>query len=240
MALYRIADINVEYEPRFDMLRERSKKYLIGPSDKVNFKISIKNDDPSKPGDNNSGLSDAECEYIAVGSSFYKGLISFNGLLLHASAVAYENEAYLFSAPCGTGKSTHTSIWQKHFGKDKAVIINDDKPAIRLVNGIPYVYGTPFSGQFDISENISVKLKAITFLHRSDINTIKPMDGSKAIYSFLNQTIKPSEPELKLKAYKTLDTILNSVPVFEMGCNMDEEAAEVAYKAMKEGICNED
>ena len=73
-------------------------------------------------------------------------------MLLHSSAVVVDGYAYLFSADSGTGKSTHTGLWKQHFG-DRAYIINDDKPAIRKVDGEWYVFGTPWSGKTDTSVN---------------------------------------------------------------------------------------
>ena len=72
-------------------------------------------------------------------------------MLLHSSCVVYEDKAYLFSAPCGTGKSTHTQIWLKRF--PGAYILNDDKPAIRIMEDGVYAFGTPFSGKTDLNVN---------------------------------------------------------------------------------------
>lgn len=96
----------------------------------------------------NPHLTLEQCEYIFAGSEFYRKLINLGGFMLHASAIVVDNKAYLFSAPSGTGKSTHTKLWQECFG-DKAIIINDDKPAIRIEEGKCFAYGTPFSGKTD-------------------------------------------------------------------------------------------
>ena len=52
-------------------------------------------------------------------------------LMLHGSTVAVDGEAYLFTAPCGTGKSTHTRSWMTLFG-DRAIMVNDDKPFLTI------------------------------------------------------------------------------------------------------------
>ena len=79
------------------------------------------------------------CEYMTTGSSFYRQLLDFNGMLLHASAVMVDGKAYLFTAPSGTGKSTHTRLWLQQFG-ERAAILNDDKPALRFENGKWYAF----------------------------------------------------------------------------------------------------
>ena len=77
-------------------------------------------------------------EYIATGDCFAVGLLSHEGMMLHASAVEYGGQAVCFSAPPGTGKSTHTEKWVRLFG---ASILNDDKPALRRESGVWQVYG---------------------------------------------------------------------------------------------------
>ena len=89
--------------------------------------------------------------------------------MLHASAVVVDGDAYLFSAPCGTGKSTHASLWLKYLKHKNPYILNDDKPAIRIVNDNIYVYGTPFSGKTDKNKNEKANLKGIAFLEQSNL-----------------------------------------------------------------------
>ena len=90
-------------------------------------------------------LSLDSCEYMCTGSMFYSQLLRHNGIMLHSSCVVVDDGAYLFTARSGTGKSTHTNLWLEKFG-DRAYILNDDKPALRLENGTWFAYGTPWSG----------------------------------------------------------------------------------------------
>lgn len=179
-------------------------------------------------------LSMDDCEYMCTGGSFYRQLLKFDGMLLHASAVVVDGRAYLFSAPCGTGKSTHTQLWLRVFG-DKAAILNDDKPALRFEDGCWYAYGTPWSGKHDISTNVRVPVAGICFLHRAAENTIAPFAGPRAIFSLLEQTARPAGAELRQQLMVLLDRLLTQVPVWQMGCNMDPQAALVSYNAMSAG-----
>lgn len=179
-------------------------------------------------------LSDEDCEYLCTGGSFYRQLLDFDGMLLHASAVVVDGWAYLFSAPCGTGKSTHTKLWRKVFG-DRAAILNDDKPALRFEDGCWYAYGTPWSGKYDISINTRVPVAGICFLHQAKENTIAPFSGTKAIYALLEQTARPGGAELRLRLMELMDRLLTQVPIWQMGCNMDPQAVMVSYEAMSAG-----
>lgn len=179
-------------------------------------------------------LSDEDCEYLSTGSSFYRQLLSYDGLLLHASAVVVDGRAYLFSAPSGTGKSTHTRLWQQVFGSDRVQILNDDKPALRRENGIWYAYGTPWSGKHDISINARIPLGGICFLEQSAENSIAPYGGAKLIFSLLEQTMRPADACLRSKLMELLDLLITEIPVWKMGCNTNPEAAMISYRVMTE------
>ena len=169
---------------------------------------------------------------MRVGSYFYTALIDNEGFLLHASAVVVDGVAYCFSAPSGTGKSTHTNLWLEVFKNKGAYIINDDKPAVKVVDGVPMIYGTPFSGKYDISVNTCVPLKALCFIQRSNINSIKKISPFQAASLVLDQTIRPENDELMDKLFNTLEKVVLSVPSYILSCNISKEAALLAYNEM--------
>ena len=178
----------------------------------------------------NPHLSPGECEYLWSGAFFYEQLARYNGVMLHASCVEYEGKAYLFSARSGTGKSTHTHLWLKYLPGSR--IINDDKPAIRLIDGSFYAYGTPWSGKTNESVNTGVPIAGICFLSRGE-NEIKPLKGLKALKLFMDQTVRPNDRALMEKMLETLNSVLTNIPVFEMSCDMSEKAVMTAYHGMK-------
>lgn len=223
---YKIAGLTVEMDS-FGRTVKQAEPYLCEPAEPD---IIIRSDwkalQKSQP-----HLSDEDCEYLCTGGAFYRQLLRFDGLLLHASAVAVDGRAYLFSAPCGTGKSTHTQLWLRAFG-DRAYILNDDKPALRGQDGTWYAYGTPWSGKHDISANVRVPVAGICFLRQAQENTIAPFGGPKAVFSLLEQTARPASADLRSKLMELLDRLMTQVPVWQMGCNMDPQAALVSYGAM--------
>lgn len=233
MPVYRIAGIDVEYEGVYDMLIERSKKYLADKSAKPQFSIKTNPDIIEALRKQYPEADEAEYEYTDIGTSFHREILNYNGIMLHASAVAVDGYAYLFSAPSGMGKSTHTRMWQKLLGEDNAVIINDDKPVIRKINGEYFVFGTPFSGKYDISVNDSFPLKGICFVLRSEENKIEKLSTKCAVTPFLNQTVRPNSTEDYIKMLNIVDELLNSVPCYSLRCKADVDAAKTAYDAMK-------
>ena len=156
----------------------------------------------------------------------------YGGIMIHSSAVEVDGKAYLFSAPCGTGKSTHTKQWQKYFGADQAIIINDDKPVLRRLEDGWYAYGTPFSGKTDENVNKKVKLQGICMLERGE-NRIRQIQPAEAIPLILQQTIRPKNEKYLGKMMEIMDQLLREVPVYRMQCDISEEAVKMSYEAMK-------
>lgn len=168
-------------------------------------------------------------EYMGTGTLFARQLLQYDGFQLHSSAIELEGKAYLFSAPSGTGKSTHTEKWVRLFG---ARYLNDDKPALRLVDGVWMAYGTPWSGKHDLSENVGVPLGGIAVLRRGEENTIEPMEPAKALPYIMSQSIFKLPRELMDKQLTLVDRLLRDIPVWYMHCRNEDDAAHLARKVM--------
>jgi hypothetical protein len=158
-------------------------------------------------------------------------LVNRNILMLHGSTVAVDGKAYLFTAPCGTGKSTHTRLWRELFG-ERAVMVNDDKPFLRIMESCVLAYGSPWSGKHGLATNVCVPLKGICSLRRGNENSIGRVEPN-CLNDFLREQVHiPSDAALAKKANSLLDLLVHQVPLWEMHCNKDPEAAKVAYSAM--------
>ena len=168
-------------------------------------------------------------QYMSTGAAFARKLLDYNGFQLHASAVIYNGRAYLFSAPSGMGKSTHTEKWVRLFG---ARYLNDDKPAIRCIDGTWMAYGTPWSGKHDLSSPEGVPLAAVVFLKRGDENSMQPMQPVKAIPFLLSQVTRVHPRAYTEKLMEIVDRFLRDMPVWELTCRNDDEAAFVSHSAL--------
>lgn len=225
--LYEIAGLTVQMDTFGRTLRQAAP-YLCAPREHVDIYI---HSDRQAVRDKNPGMTDDHAEYLASGASFYRQLPEYDGLLLHSSAVAVDGKAYLFSAPRRTGKSTHVQLWLREFG-DRAVILNDDKPALRRIDGVWYACGTPWSGKTGQNSNQCVPLAGIALIGRDSANHIEPILGTAALMALLEQTVRPSDPILSAKLLEMLDGLLTQVPIWKLYCNMEQAAARVAYRAM--------
>lgn len=167
--------------------------------------------------------------YLDSGFQFYRKLMDFDGMYLHSSCVAVDGYAYLFSGPCGMGKSTHTAKYRKAF--PDAVIINDDKPALRRIDGRWYAFGTPWCGKDGINANSHAPIAGICFLHRGDtqINRLKPLE---AVGYILRQTNGRRTPEEARKLMRLINMLVSEVPFFEFYNHAEEGAERITYDAM--------
>lgn len=228
MAIYRMAGLLVEMTPKHEHLRRYAEKYLYTGEVNNEEVINIESQLEAPPA--YAHFDKGAVEYMLNGAKFACKLLTKNGFMLHSSAVAYEGNAYLFSADSGTGKSTHTAFWRQCFGEDKTVIINDDKPALREVDGVFYASGTPFSGKSDLNTDITVPVRAVCFIYRSEKNEIRRLAPDEALEPIFNQIMRPKSPELLNLCFEVLDSFLRKVPIFSLGVTYSPDAAVFAYE----------
>lgn len=158
-------------------------------------------------------------------------LLSRDTLMLHGSTVAVDGSAYLFTAPCGTGKSTHTRLWRELFG-DRAIMVNDDKPFLQIKDDCVLAYGSPWSGKHGLATNVCVPLKGICSLHRGSENLIHRAEAEQLRDLLCHQAHRPEDPILAEKSAALVQRLMEMVALWEMYCNKQEDAAKVAYGAM--------
>ena len=179
------------------------------------------------------GLNDNDICYLESGVQFYNELLNFEGLLLHASAVEMDGKAYLFSGPCGMGKSTHTRLWQQTFGS-AAQVFNDDKPALRCLDGKWYAYGTPWCGKDGINQNKKVPLAGICFLQQAPENHIRQMTPTEAAIKIISQTRRRFNLVENLdKMLHHVEALVRDIPVFQLENRPEPEAARLSYETMR-------
>ena len=234
MPVYKIAGLNVRYEPKYDLLRLRSEKYICDES--PDFSIGISDNLMDSQLELYHGLvGEAELEYLWMGTAFNIKLLEYDGMFLHSSTVVVDGKAYSFSAPCKTGKSTHTSLWLKLLG-DRAFIINDDKAAYRLIDGEYRIFGTPFSGKNDINVNTSAVLNSICFVEQAQTNSIERVAPDNAVPLLISQTMRPSTPERTIMLCDFLDKMIKKIPVYKLKCNISIDAAELSFNTMSKRL----
>ena len=241
--LYRLADRIIEINSMHPMIHEQCREYrAAGVPD---FRIEITPSDivfereKSAQADKAEErviqfYSDGYLETLAAYRKIAERMPEYDTVLFHGSCVAVDGAGYLFTAKSGTGKSTHTRLWRELLG-DRAIMINDDKPLIRISDSGAIIYGTPWDGKHHLSNNIAVSLKAICILERAKENAILPVTREEALPMLIQQTYRPADPLTLAETLTLIDRLGMEVKLYRLRCNMDISAAKLSYVTMKEG-----
>ncbi len=231
----------VEIHPRFPAIRAYCDDYLTDAPSDMTVAVTPKDiADERERARREAELegipvypyTDAYLETLAVYRQIAVGFLDFDTILFHGSCISVDGEGYLFTAPSGTGKSTHTRLWQQHFG-DRFVMVNDDKPLLQITHDSVIAYGTPWNGKHRLSTPIGVPLRAICFLSRAQTNSITPISAMECYPTLLQQTYRPPAEVAMIKTLELLSRLIERVRFYDLKCNMDPEAAIVAYRGIQ-------
>lgn len=237
----KLADKNISVSSMHSFVKDYCMDYITTESEDFSIQISQSDIDYEREKSRQEDIKenmpvrnfpDNYLEILAVYRKIADKMIEYNTILFHGSVIAVDGIGYLFTAKSGTGKSTHTRLWKECFG-ERAVMVNDDKPLISITEKCAVVYGTPWDGKHRLSSNISVPLKAVSILERSEENHIEEISAKQAYNMLVQQTHKSREPQKLMKTLYLIDRLSEKVNLYRLGCNMDISAAKTAYNAMK-------
>lgn len=162
-----------------------------------------------------------------------------SAFVLHSACFDVDGVGVAFAAHSGTGKTTHMNLWQKLLG-DRMVIVNGDKPIVRFFDNepeTPYAYGTPWNGKERLGCNMRTKLQHICFIERNETNFVEPMEKAEAIDRIFNQIYMPKDPIAVMNTMQLIDRLLSCCKLWKIHCNMEDEAANIAYNAIFRTEC---
>lgn len=153
-------------------------------------------------------------------------------LMVHASVVCNHGRGYLFLGKSGTGKSTHSRLWLQHIPGSE--LLNDDNPIVRVVDGVPRVYGSPWSGKTPCYRNADAPIGAFVKLDQAPANRIGPVP---ALHAFATLLASCSLMKWDERVYDgiadTLSAVVERVPVYHLDCLPDEGAARLSYETIR-------
>ncbi|MBE7035298.1 MAG: hypothetical protein E7402_04130 [Ruminococcaceae bacterium] len=177
------------------------------------------------------GLSEDQRPYNLIHEMLCYALLLHQGMVFHGSSIAVNSQGLIFSAPSGTGKSTHTGLWLKHV--PGTAMVNDDKPIIRMEADKPFLYGAPWSGKNSIHKNVRVPLAAIIFIERATTCALLPMDPMEAVWQILDAVRKPALPVLAEKNMDLVAKLVENLPIYLLRCDISEDAVRAAKQALR-------
>lgn len=235
MFVIGIAGLEIGIDNRFDFVLKMCKDYLVDKEPLFTVKTSPRQIEEALADKNPEvSLTDPEgyVESICIYREICRLLPKYDAFLFHSAAIGYKGNAYLFSAPSGTGKTTHIRLWRRNFGK-AIDIINGDKPILRRDgNGVFYAYGTPWCGKERWQENRFAPVSAVCFLARGEKNKIEELPKSDAASALFKQVIYPTDPADAMLLLSLADDFLKKTPVYRLYCNMEDEAALLAFRML--------
>lgn len=226
----KIAGIVIDVKNKYNYFNEFAKEFEF--DGKADFSVEVSEEVMKKVIAENPDFPDGYLESLEIYRIICRKILDYDAMLMHCAAVAVDGEAYLFTALSGTGKTTHINLWREKFG-DRFVVVNGDKPVLRLRGDKFFVCGTPWRGKENFGHNVVAPIKAICILQRGETNEIRKIPPHEAISTILTQTLRTDDMAEMEKMLSLTDKLLGSVPFYVLSCNMEKEAADVSYNGMQ-------
>ena len=190
-----------------------------------------------------------EASYLLMQAYMYR-LVATGNFMIHAAAAVYrlpcvkgavgescdtteglsDNTAILFCGLSGAGKSTQANLWKKYL---HCSILNYDKPCVINDCGTIYAHGSPWSGKEKLIKNEYVPLKAIIYVVQAKENKVRRLNPAEAMsHIFLHNYVYPLTEETEKQYLAAIQAVAEKIPVYELSCDISEEAVEVLYNEL--------
>lgn len=231
MITVNIAGLPIGIDNRYEHVYLQSKDYITDEAPL--FTVTVTDEDIAKEkAVSQTDFSAGYYESIASCRKIAERLPEFDAFLFHGCVIELNDRAYVFTAKSGVGKTTHTRLWLSEFGSEVS-IINGDKPAIRIIDGVPYASGTPWRGKEGYGKNATKRIDGFVFLSRAEENRAYRIAPSDAVTRFMSQIYLPEGSVNNLsKTIRLADGVINSVKLVHLECNMNPEAAHVCRSSL--------
>ena len=174
------------------------------------------------------------CLFNVFREMFIFACVEKGRLPIHSASVIYENKVYLFSAPSGTGKSTHADLWKEQF---ECEILNGDIAIAQMIvednKKKAMVYGCPWCGTSNLYMNKTVELGGIAFLNQGKENIIYDLSMEDLGIKILENHFVPLiTKEIADECVKNINSLARIAKGYTLTCNMEKEAAKKAFEKM--------
>lgn len=223
------AGININITSIYRYTQEFCRDYIVDAPDdfsvhateeKIQREIEMSEYNPALP----------YAESICIYREIAERLPFYDRFVFHGAAISFKGDGYIFTAPSGTGKSTHISLWQKHLGTD-VKIVNGDKPIVQFADDGAIVHSTPYAGKEGWQNHSSVPLKAICIVNRGKNNSIEKIRLGAYVSQIFKQIYKPVDEQATVKTLELFNRLTN-VPLYLLKCNISADAVKASFEAM--------
>ena len=236
----RVAGRTAEVRPLYGVVRELCRDYLApyeGAAD-ITAEITpedIRREEAETARQGQGIISPARLETSAVLRRIAAAMPRYDTFLMHGAVISTAGQGYMITAPSGTGKSTRARLWAEHI--PDSLIVNGDKPFLRVGEDGVTAFGTPWCGKEGWNVNTSVPLRAIFILERSENgNCVERLSFGEAFPAILRQTYWPDGADERRKTLDLLQAMASSVNIYRFRSEPTPEAVRLAYEAGVRGL----
>lgn len=234
--IYRFADHTFKINSLYNYFVKFAKEYILNDVKEYEYEVTDSIEELVSWKDTHSdsiGFSNEYLETLLIHSKIATILSKHNTVIFHGSSLYLDNidNGYIFTAPSGTGKSTHVNIL-KGLYKDRINYVNDDKPFLSIIENKVYLYGSPWDGKEHRSNNVKSALKGIFIISRSKINFVKVISPIEAINYLIRQIHIPNGIEESNNASDILIKLVKLIPIYILNVDMSNEAGYTSYNIM--------
>lgn len=227
----KLSELNIRIEHRYEKLCELCESYLFS-AESEDFAIRIEQSDIEAEKEEDMFYPDSYLETVAALRKIGERLPYYNRLLCHGAAITYSGQgAFLFTAPSGTGKTTHIRLWKEVF-RDRVDMINGDKPFLHIEGDHVQVYGSPWAGKEGWQKNRNDRLYGICILEQGKENKIRRFTPEECLDMLLRQTYLPKDSMAAGMTLELFEQLVRMVPVYHMTCDISEEAVKTSFETL--------
>ncbi len=159
-----------------------------------------------------------------------------NMVALHSASILYQNKAWLFSGPSGTGKSTHTNLWKELL---HTTLINGDLNLLAFENDIPVIHGIPWCGTSEIFDTTTYPLGGIILLKQAPADYVEPLSPDKKRLLVNQRLISPSwTQELFDCNLQFVNNLEKHILICRLHCTPKSTAVDAIRKIIDEYLAN--
>ncbi|MCR5150184.1 MAG: hypothetical protein K6B52_03040 [Clostridiales bacterium] len=230
-----IAGVSIAITSDDERIYNRCKDYLTDKSADMAVNVNEEHLKKIREEENTANrgfvMNKVDAEFVALYRLISEKLIEKNVLAFHGSALSLDGQGVIFVGISGAGKSTHAALWRKVFG-ERVTAVNDDKPFIRFDGEEFYVCGSPWAGKEHIENNTQVPLRAIIYINQSKTNTAFSLGFDESLRIALQQSYRPRSAVIMKKTLDYAIKLCENINFYSLSCDMSEEAALTAYRAV--------
>ncbi len=227
------AKLKIEINCLFDFTRGFCGAYVLPPDHPAacDFSVSVSEEAIQKEIDSSpyhprAPYAESICAYREIAEK----LPLYDRCVFHGAVISYDGKGYIFTAPSGTGKTTHIRLWQQYLSGVE--IVNGDKPILHIEEDGVTAYATPYAGKEGYENHTSVPLSGICIVEQAPQNSLRRMAPAECLMRIIMQMYKPYNTAAAVKTLELLDRLLSQIPVYVLGCNISEDAVRCSFEGM--------